>query len=249
MRLSLRMAACAVLAFASTAQGQATSEQTRTGARPFSVTPRGGYIMFDDASGIKDAAALGLDATYNITPMIAITGAATFSRPITNGDEFLGAMYLGAVPFDTTFLYRAQQPITVADLNIGARLSLPLTMARISPYVQGGIGGYTLYLDPQASGQTGSRGNRVQRMSVTVGGGLAYRVSDALGISLDVRDMIFMNYDRERLNPVRPEARDTRFIEDFPAPPENKKTVHNIALQVGFTFVPSAGTEEEEGGQ
>lgn len=242
MRLSLRMAACAVLAFASTAQGQATTAQASAGARPFSVMPRFGYIMFDDASGIEGAAALGLDATYQVTSLLGVTAAATFSRPVTNGDDFIGAMYLGAPPFDTTFLYRAQQPITVADVSIGARLAIPL-LGRLSPYLQGGIGGYTLYLDPQTSGPD----NRVQRMSANFGGGIGFRFTEAIGVSLDVRDLIFMNYDRERLNPVRPEARVTRFLEDFPTPPENKKTVHNLALQIGFTFVPRAGDEEEEG--
>lgn len=248
MRLSLRVAACAVLAFASTAQGQATTTQARAGAHPFSVTPRGGYIHFDNASGIKNAAALGLDATYQIVPMLGITAGATFARPVTNGDDFIGAMYLGSPPFDTTFLYRAQQPITVADVSIGARLALPVMVSRISPYIQGGVGGYTLYLDPQVAGAN----NRIQRMSLNAGAGLAFHFTEAIGVSFDVRDLIFMNYDRERLNPVRPEARVTRFLEDFPTPPANKKTVHNIALQLGFTFVPRAagtGDEGEEGGR
>src|SRR4051812_16579662 len=82
MRPSLRVALCAVLAFASTAQAQG---QTRAGAHQFSVTPRGGYIAFDKASGIENAAALGIDATYHLTPMFGIGASATFSRPKTNG--------------------------------------------------------------------------------------------------------------------------------------------------------------------
>ena len=238
MRLPLRVAALAVLAFASTAGAQAPSPAA--GPSPmrhqFSVTPRAGYIAFDEASGIDNAAALGLDATYQLTNMFGISLAATFSRPLTRGDDFIGALYVG----DTTFLYRAQQPITVADVNIGGTARLPF--GAFVPYVRAGVGGYTLYLDPQASGPK----NRVQKMSVSVGGGLGYQFSDRVGVALDVRDLIFMNFDRDRLNPVGLAARETRFIEDFPTAPTPKKTVHNIALQLGFTFFPSLGSEEEE---
>ena len=237
MRLSLRVATLAVLALASTAGAQAnTSAAGPSPSRhPFTVTPRGGFIAFDKASGIDNAAALGLDVMYQLTNMIGISGAATFSRPSTRGEDFIGAMYLG----DTTFLYRAQQPITVADVNIGATVRMPF--GNVVPYLRGGVGGYTLYLDPQASGSQ----NRVQRMSLNLGGGLGYQLSDRIGISLDARDMIFMNYDRNRLNPLNAAARETRFIEDFPAAPSPKKTVHNLALQLGFTFVPMSGDQEE----
>ena len=233
MRLSLRVAASlAVLAFASPAEGQARA----TTGRQFHVTPRGGYIAFDKASGLDNAAVIGLDAGYGITSMFTLGASASFSRPVTNGDDFLGAIYLG----DTTFIYRAQQPITMANVQLAATVKLPL-VSRLAPYLFGGVGGYTLYLDPQVSG----RDNRVQRMSLGLGGGVEYRMSDRIGIALDVRDLIFMNYDRERLNPVNSAGRLARFIEDFPTPPENKKTVHNIALQLGFTFVPTLGSDEE----
>ena len=239
MRLSLRMVALVVLASASTASAQAPTPATgpSPARHPFSVTPRAGYIAFDKASGIGNGAALGLDATYNGTSMLGITAAATFSRPETRGEDFIGAMYLG----DTTFLYRAQQPITLADVTIGATVQLPIA-TRLAPYLHGGIGGYTLYLDPQASGQN----NRVQKMSATVGGGLGYRLSDRVGVSLDVRDLIFMHYDRSRLNPVRPAARETRFIQDFPTAPAAKSTVHNLAFQIGFSFVPGADRDTPE---
>lgn len=232
-RLSLPVAALgAVLAFASTAHGQAAAPTNR-----FLVVPSAGYIRFDEASGIDNAASLGLDAIYHFTPMFGIGLGTSFSRPVTSGDDFLGAMYIG----DTTFLYRAQQPIQVADVNLIGVVRLP-SFGGIAPYVRGGVGGYTLFLDPQVSDRVGQGGrNRVQRMSINAGAGLGYRFNESVGITLDVRDMIFMNYDRERLNPVRPEARLARFIEDFPTPPEEKSTVHNIMIQLGFSFVPTFG--------
>ena len=232
MGFSLRMAAGAMLAFASTAQGQA-----RVGVHQVTVAPRGGFIAFDKASGIDNAAALGVDATYYVVPMMGLGVSATFSRPVTRADEFLVAVYLG----DTTFPYRAQQPITVADVNVNATLRMPLAN-RFSPYLRGGVGGYTIYMDPQVSGPN----NRLQRMSVNAGGGFDFRVGKNIGITLDARDMIFMNFDRARLNPVRPQAQLTRFIEDFPTPPASKKTVHNLAFQLGFSFVPAIGRPEDD---
>ena len=226
------------------AHGQAAAPPNR-----FVVVPSAGFIRFDEASGIDNAATLGIDAIYNFTRMFGVGLGASFSRPVTSGDDFIGAIYLG----DTTFLYRAQQPIQIADVNLVGMMRLP-TFGRMSPYLRGGVGGYTIFLDPQVSDEVGQAGrNRIQRMSVNAGGGVAFRFSEALGMTLDVRDMIFMNYDRERLNPVRPEARLTRFLEDFPTPPEAKSTVHNLMFQIGFSFVPSSGDTGEapspEGGR
>ena len=45
------------------------------------------------------------------------------------------------------------------------------------------------------------------------------------------------------------QGRLARFIEDFPTPPEEKSTVHNIMIQLGFSFVPTFGDNSAEGGR
>ena len=242
MRLPLRVAAVAVLAFASTAGAQATATTNR-----WTVTPRAGFINFHDASGIGNSPAVGFDAVYHFGNIFGLsTGlgmAATFARPQTEGNDFIGNLYLG----DTVFLYRAEQPLTVSDLNLIGTVSF-LEGGMFSPYLLGGVGGYILFLDPQVSGRVGGK-NRIQRMSVNLGGGVNVRLGDRAAVMLDVRNVWFRNFDREDLNPLAPAARNTRFLEDFPSSVEPKLRVGNLLMQIGFTFIPTFGGAEEGGQQ
>jgi hypothetical protein len=218
----------AILAIAHTGYAQSGSDR-------FTVNPRFGYIAFDKASGLESSPYGGLSVQYQIGDMIGIGLTGSGSRPQTRGEDFIAALYLG----DTTFLYEVTQPVTMLDLGLEATIKLPVS--RFSPYLTGGVGSYTLYLDPQAN----SRPEKFQRMSMMFGGGVNLRFGDRFGVLLDLRDHIFTNYRRDRLNPVNSAALNTRFFEDFPAPPASKETVHNFAFSLGFSFVPSTTTSAE----
>ena len=242
MRLPLRVAAVAMLAFASTAGAQATATTNR-----WTVTPRAGFILFHEASGIGNSPAVGFDAIYHFGRISGLsTGlgmAATFARPQTEGNDFVGNLYLG----DTVFLYRAEQPLTITDLNLVGTVSF-MEGGMFSPYLLAGVGGYILFLDPQVSGR--DRGtNKIQRMSVNFGGGVNVRLGDRASIMVDVRDMVWRNWNRNDLNPLAPSARNTRFLEDFPPNVKPKTHVGNILMQIGFTFVPTLGGAQEGGQQ
>lgn len=242
MRLPLRVAIASVLAFASTGGAQATATTNR-----WTVTPRAGFINFHEASGIGDAPAVGFDAVYHFGRIAGLSAglgtSATFARPQTEGNDFIGNLYLG----DTVFLYRAEQPITVTDLNLIGTVSF-MEGGMVSPYLLAGVGGYILFLDPQVSGRTGGT-NKIQRMSINLGGGVKVRLGDRAAVVLDVRDMVFRNFNRQDLNPLAPAARNTRFLEDFPPSVKPKLHVGNILMQIGFTFVPTFGGAQEGGTQ
>ena len=242
MRLQLRVAVLAVLAFASTAGAQATATTNR-----WTVTPRAGFINFHEATGIGNAPAVGFDAIYHFGRIAGLSAgigtSATFSRPQTEGNDFIGNLYLG----DTVFLYRAEQPLTVTDLNLIGTVSF-LEGGMFSPYLLGGVGGYILFLDPQVSGRS-SGTNKIQRMSINLGGGVNVRLGDRASVMVDVRNMWFRNFNREDLNPLAPAARNTRFLEDFPPTVEPKTHPGNLLMQIGFTFVPTLGGAQEGGQQ
>jgi len=230
MRFSRTLVAAALAMSASTVDAQVV-------ARQFLVTPRGGDVKFDRASSIQGSGFVGLDAQYNINRMFGIGLSFLTSRPSTRGEDFVAALSFG----DTTFLFEVQQPLTVVDIGVAATARLPMT-GRFSPFVTGGVGAYTLYFDPQVV--AGER--RFQRMSATIGGGVNVQLGRQSGIQLDVRDLMFADYDRSRLNPTQARFANTRFIEDFPRPPSSKDLVHNIVFSIGFSFTPNVGGGEGE---
>lgn len=204
----------------------AASAQMATGQ--FSVTPRGGYMTFDNSSGIDDAPYIGVDANYIVSPYLTIGTGLLVSRPQTNGDYFLAQLSFG----DTTFYLAAEQPLTLIDAGLNAQLRYPGD--RITPFAVGGIGYYTLDLDPQVEG----RPERSSDISGMLGAGVHFRLGEQVGIQLEVRDLIFTGFDRDALNPVSAAFGNTRYPEDFAPPPEAKETVHNLMFGIGFSFVP-----------
>ena len=225
------------------AQEAAPAAGARAVSTVGSVTPRGGYARFDRASSIRPTAFLAVDATYQITPAFAVGPSLTVARASTYGEDYLTAFTFGdPSKGDTTFIFANQQPVTVVDVGAIATARV-LAGSRYAPYLTGGVGAYSLYLDPQQVNDS----KRYTFLSAMVGGGVDLQLSQQAGIRLDVRDQIFMNYDRRRLNPADARFQNTRFVEDLPAPPANKSTLHNLLFSVGFTFRPAAAGEGDGG--
>ena len=248
MRLSshLLRAAVSSLAFATALGAQdpsrdtlmtpATSVPGGTAGRSFTLMPHVGLMRFSTFSGLENAPAMGLDARYDLTPRIAIGTSVSVARANTRGSDFITALRYGdPSKGDTTFLFRLQQPVTLLDASLNATLSLP-AFARLEPYVTGGAGLYTFFLDPQANAGTS---RDFSRLSALLGGGLKLRLSQAAGITLDVRDLVLTNFDRERLAPSDARFRTNVYPEDFPPPPVAKDVVHNLLFSVGFTWTPA----------
>ena len=209
----------------------------------FTVTPRGGFIHFDRASSLKSSGALSVNASYSITPMFAVGFDFAVSRPETRGEDFIAALRFGDPSAgDTTLFFQVEQPVSVINTALTGALRVPFEP--FSLHATAGVGVYSLYLDPQVVGGT----HHFSGMSGLVGAGVGYRLGQRVGVQLDVRDLIFTNYDRTRLNPTESRFANVRFREDFAPPPANKSSVHNLMLSLGFSFVPSRGaTPEDEG--
>lgn len=193
------------------------------------LVPRAGYTSYAEASGIEPSAFVGVDLNYTLANFFGLGASLEVSRPTTRGEDFITQLRYG----DTTFLFAVIQPITVLTTALNARAEFGT--ARFTPFATAGVGLYKVYLDPQAAGGH----DTFQGMLVNVGGGINFMIRDGIGIQLDVRDHIYTGYDRDDLNPIDPQFRVTRFIDDVPAPPEEKDSIHNLVFSIGFSFRPS----------
>lgn len=207
------------------------------GGRSFTLMPHVGVMRYSIYSGLENAPALALDARYDLTPRIALGTAITLARANTRGSDFVTALRYGdPSKGDTTFIFRLQQPVTMLDASLNATVTLPTLVSRLEPYVTGGAGLYSFFLDPQANAGTA---RDFSRMSALLGGGLRFRLSPAAGLTLDVRDLVLTNFDRERLAPSDARFRSNVYPEDFAPPPTARDVVHNVMFSIGFTWTPA----------
>ena len=241
-RLALVLAATALAGSALGAQDTTLATPTASvaggvGGRSFTLMPHIGMLRFSTHSGLENAPALGLDARYDLTSRVSLGTSVSLSRANTRGGDFVTALRYGdPSKGDTTLIFRLQQPVTLLDATLNATVSVPSFTSRIEPYVTGGAGLYTFFLDPQANAGTA---RDFSRLSALLGGGLLVRLSPAAGITADVRDLVLTNFDRSRLAPSDARFRGNVFPEAFPPPPAAKDVVHNLMFSVGFTWTPS----------
>ena len=224
-----------ILGFAVVALASATTAGAQLVRREFRVTPAFGFARFDEATSIENAPHVGLSTDFAITPNLAIGLSFGSSQPETHAEDFLRAQRFG----DTTYVFGVRQSLSVLDYGARALFALP-ELGRLAPFAHGGAGFYTIYLDPQVSGGP----SRVTKTMFSVGGGANVRVRGRAGVTLDVRDMIFTGYNRDRLYQATPS--DFAFGEDFPRAAATKKTTHNLVFSIGFSFTPSLGGTEDD---
>lgn len=216
--------------------------QAETGS--WSVDVIGGAQLFAESSALETGPVVGLEALYQVTSRLAIGPAVDFVRSNTDGSFFVAALDFGA---DSTRVFEVGQRINALQYGGQVRFDL-IPQSKFNPYVVGGAGAYTLYLETQSNDGF----QRVTHLMFQGGGGFRYAVSEAAGIQFEVRDMIYTDFDRQDLNPIRPEhyncpvnyasINECRFPEaarsDLPDPQD---TLHNIRFSLGLTYIPGRG--------
>ncbi|MBI4540645.1 MAG: porin family protein [Gemmatimonadetes bacterium] len=208
--------------------GVTAAAMAQTPEATFVVTPMGGYGLIDEASALDPMAAGGIDAIYRHSSGIVFGIGANAARAKTQKDFFPRARLVYG---QRTELYDVQQPVFVYAYRAQAGYHVS---GRLAPYVLGGVGGYAVYTDPEQS-----RGGKFRHaLHFAFGGGIDLALEERTGLRLDIRDLVYTDWDREMLNPVAPEFRDDFFPEFQPAPPEPKDMIHNIVISIGFNFVP-----------
>jgi opacity protein-like surface antigen len=228
----LNWLALAGLAVAVPSTVHAQSEQ---GA--WSVEVSAGTQMYAVSSSLLSSPMLALEALYQVTPRIAVGPAIQFHRADTDGSFYVAAVDFGA---DSTRIYEVGQSLSALHYGFNAHVSV-MPGGSLDPYVILGAGGATLYLDTQANDNF----RRVTHQMVQGGAGVRYVVNESAGIQLDVRDVIYMNFDRDVLNPVQERLRNCKSDGACRFPdaertdlPDKQDMIHNIRLSIGLTYVP-----------
>jgi len=208
-------------------------------AQSWTVEVLAGGQIFAESSAIKTGVLGGVEALYQYSPRLALGPSVEFVRVDTDGSFFVAAMDFGA---DEARVFQVGQTLTALQYGGNARLSL-LAEGDFRPYLTAGVGGYTLYL----GAQTNDAPVRKTALTFQGGGGFTYALTAASGINLDVRDVVYTDFDRETLNPIRPDNRNRRPDGSirFPAAerastPDPQDTIHNIRFSLGFYYIPGA---------
>lgn len=193
------------------------------------VTPYAGFLRADNSSALKDAAMVGIEAVYYFMPTVGVGLTGNFSRAESDGSYF-PAMRWDVGP-DTSFLLHVGQDLTIVTYGLIAKANF--RAGRLAPYAAGGVIGWTLFLDPQSNDSPQDVGG----VGFELGGGVHFTLSERAGIRLDLRDLVFTDFNRDDLNPVDPRFQTDVFL--VPDPPAAKSTIHNIRATIGFTYVPA----------
>jgi len=215
----------------------------------FGVGTHVGWTMFRSATGLENTPFLGIDATYE-SPInligfiprsdfgIGLTFAA--SRPVTRGDQFpLVAFDFG----DTTFLYMVSQRITL--LQYGVQAVGGVSFDKLRFYAFGGGGAYTIMPDGRAvlDNDAWTKG------ALHAGGGINYAVGQSIGLRLEVKDVMFLGWDRNRLDPTVKYAQDNRIADVLPPADPTWSRIQNLQMSLVFSYIPNrrggGGTEPE----
>lgn len=234
----------AVLASPGAASGQVVE-------RAFDVQVGGGAILHQNASALVPASPLmNLRARYFLTPTIGLGVSMDYGRTHTDDDIFpLGQFRFTTA--DSTIFVAMMQPVALFHYEVIGTVGK--ARGRLYPYAQVGVGGYTLYLDPQQNEGPA----RMSDLLFSLGGAVKVAFGESAGLELAVRDVIYTGYDRELLNLVPDrtcrEGGEQQFTgtvcpnERFPlldpersdpnwSPP--KSTLHNFVVTVAFSLIP-----------
>ncbi|MBA2440118.1 MAG: hypothetical protein H0V50_05535, partial [Thermoleophilaceae bacterium] len=159
------------------------------------------------------------------------------ARPVTAWDQF------PAVAFDfgdTTLLYGVAQRTTLLTYGLQGTLGFSVGVLRL--YGLAGAGAYTIQLDSRQNVGNFSSTNGMFQF----GGGVGYAISRSIGLRVEARDVIFNNFDRDRLDPTVGYARDRRVVDAVPNPRAESKRPNNIQTALVFSYIPNRGGTTEE---
>lgn len=238
--LFLSLAALALLATGpALVYGQVPKKQYNVGAQA-------GVIRFRSAMALEDAPVAGIDGTYTLgwNPLSFLSKDADFgigfnfnvTRPLTRGDQFpIVAFDFG----DTTQLLQVNQRISLLHYGLQAVLGMPVGRFRL--YGNGGIGGYTIQLDSRQN----LRNRSFTHQMFSVGGGIGYAVTNDLGFRIEAKDLIFLGFERNKLDPTIRYVQDQRVRDAVKAPDPTWQRPQNLQLAIVFSYVPSRSTRAE----
>lgn len=212
-------------------------------ASRFTVGTHIGYTRFDKGTGYENGPFLGVDGTLS-TGLLKGMGADlgigftfTAARPVTAWDQFPPVAFDFG---DTTLLYGVAQRTTLLTYGLQGTVGFSAGVLRL--YGLAGAGAYTMQLDTRQNVGNFSSTNAMLQF----GGGVGYAISRSIGLRIEARDVIFNNFDRDRLDPTVGYTQDRRIVDAVPNARSASERPHNIQAALVFSYVPNRGGTTEE---
>jgi len=243
--LSLALLAL-IVGFVTTGQAQVVERGN------FNVVIGGGAVMHPNHSALVPVSPmLTLQGQMHVTENLGVGFALDYTRTSTDDDIFPYGQFRFFTA-DSTLLVALRQPVSVFHYQFIGTLGTSLG-DRLYPYVVGGVGGYTVYLDPQQN----DKSIRENDLAFTLGAAMKIGIGGSSSIEISARDIIWTGFDREVMNPMpdrtcrvsganqfngnvcpnerfpflNPELSDSNWS-------EANETVHNLVFSLAFSFVP-----------
>lgn len=218
----------------------------------FDVSVGAGAILHPNHSALVPMSPLlNLQARLALTENVGVGFSLAYTRTETDDDIFPLAQYRFSDD-DSTLYVALKQPVAIFHYELIGRVGTSVGES-LYPFLTGGIGVYTIYLDPQQN----DGALRQSDLAFSLGGAVKLRVSGSSSVELGLRDIVFTGFDRDILDPtpdrtcrasgVKNFSGDVCPNERFPfLNPEHsdsdwseaKKTVHNFVFSAAFSFVP-----------
>lgn len=217
----------------------------------FDAVIGGGAILHQNASAIQSVSpVINFKGRFYATENIGLGFSLDYARTETDDDIFpLGQFSFGTA--DSTIFVALKQPISLFHYQFQGTFGTNL--GSIYPYLSAGIGGYTIYMDPQQNDGP----VRQSDLLLSFGGAFKLGLTSATAIEVAVRDVIYTDFNRDDLNPIPDRtcrvSGDKQFSgttcpnERFPfLDPERsdpdfsgpESTIHNIVITASFSFIP-----------
>jgi opacity protein-like surface antigen len=211
----------------------------------FQVAAFGGYQSYASGSALKAGPTLGGSASYFLTPNIGIGVWTDLAFTEVDGTMFP----IAAFSFrDSTTFNVINQPTEIWNYGGHVTLQLPLG-GGLSPFGLLGVGGYTMFLDPQQWDGLASESGLVVMLDF----GLNYAASETVGFQIGITDHWYPSWDLQddfsKLYPVdedpvglgaqRKSVINDRFPDLNPDLSALSNSVHNFSIVAGVTLVPS----------
>ena len=247
-KTSLSLLAGLAVTFSAVTLGQ--SQVVERGS--FDVVIAGGAMLHPNASAIVDRSpVLTLQSQLFVTDNIGIGFILDYTRTETDDDIFALAQF-AFFTADSTTLVALTQAISVFQWEAIGTFGVSMG-EKLYPYLLAGVGGYTIYVDPQQN----NAASRESNLMFSIGGVLKYKLGSSSSLELAVRDAVWTDFDRNTLNPlpdrtcrqsgvnqfsgtVCPNERFPNLDPELSDPnwSEPSSTVHNIIISAAFAFFP-----------
>ena len=214
----------------------------------FDVNVGGGVMLHQNKSALVTASPLiNMKARAFINETVGVGFSLDYSRTETDDDVFPLAQFEFPTA-DSALFVALKQPVAVFHSELIGTLGTALSGGSIYPYLTGGIGGYTLYVDPQQnSGPT-----RQSDLLLSIGAAVKFRLSGSGALEIGVRDAIYTGFERDQLNPTPDRTCRVSGVNQFtgtvcpnerfpfldPEAPEESSTLHNLIFSASFSFFP-----------